>query len=25
MFSIYLVLAVVGFVSWQKLYQQQAN
>jgi len=25
MFSIYLVLAVVGFVSWQKLYRQQAN
>jgi len=25
MFSIYLVLAVVGFFSWQKLYRQQAN
>lgn len=25
MFSIYLILAVVGFISWQKLYRQQAE
>jgi len=25
MFSLYLILAIVGFVSWHKLYRQQAN
>jgi len=25
MFSIYLILAVIGFISWQKLYQQQTS
>ncbi|NOQ82070.1 MAG: nicotinamide riboside transporter PnuC [Methylophaga sp.] len=25
MYSVYLILAVIGFISWQKLYQQQSN
>jgi len=24
MYSVYLILAVIGFISWQKLYRQQA-
>ena len=25
LFSVYTVLAIIGFISWQKLYQQQSN